>query len=73
MAQALDSDFARESGAVVSVPHPQGPVRTLACPVRAGPQPLRAAPALGEHTDTVLRRAGYDQADIDDLRRQSVL
>jgi crotonobetainyl-CoA:carnitine CoA-transferase CaiB-like acyl-CoA transferase len=73
VAQALDSDFAAESGAVVTVDHPSGPIRTLACPVRAGAQAARPAPAMGADTDAVLRRAGYDAGQIRALRDHAVI
>jgi crotonobetainyl-CoA:carnitine CoA-transferase CaiB-like acyl-CoA transferase len=73
VAQALDSEFAAESGAVVTVEHPSGPIRTLACPVRAGAQATRPAPAMGADTDAVLRRAGYDPGQIRVLRDHAVI
>lgn len=52
VAQALDSDFARERGMVVNVAHPRhGDVGTIACPIRCPGEalPLRPAPDLGAH------------------------
>ena len=35
--------------------------------------PSRAAPALGEHTDEVLRMLGYDAQRIAQLRRSGIV
>lgn len=52
-------------------PHPRmGPVRQLGSPVRLSrtpPQRGSAGPLLGQHTREVLRAAGLDDAQIDDL------
>lgn len=73
IAQALDNDFAREMGIVVSVDHPQGPIRTLAAPIQAGEVARRAAPSLGQHTEELLRQAGFDDQHIQKLRDLSVI
>ncbi len=73
VAQALDNDFAREMGIVVSMDHPQGPIRTLACPIQAGEVGRQAAPVLGQHTEEVLRQAGFDDIHIQKLRELSVI
>jgi formyl-CoA transferase len=57
-------------GAVVESANPEMP-RTLAAPFRLGsadPRPAGKAPALGEHTDQVLREAGFSAAEIAELR-----
>lgn len=73
VAQALDNDFAQESGLVVSMAHPQGPIRTLASPISAGPMKAEAAPTLGEHTELLLRQAGFTDSHIDKLRELAVI
>jgi crotonobetainyl-CoA:carnitine CoA-transferase CaiB-like acyl-CoA transferase len=66
--EALDSELVREREMVVEVDQPEiGPVRLLGSPLklsRTPAQPRRPAPALGEHTDEVLREAGYDDGQI---------
>ncbi|MEO7937848.1 MAG: CoA transferase [Burkholderiaceae bacterium] len=73
VAQALDNDFAQEMGVVVNIDHPQGPIRTLASPIQAGEVAMRAAPPLGHDTQDVLRRAGFDDRQIQKLRDLSVI
>ncbi len=64
----------RASGIVVETEHPAaGRIRQARPAARfsATPQALRTgAPALGEHTDTVLRDAGFEAAEIAGLRRE---
>jgi crotonobetainyl-CoA:carnitine CoA-transferase CaiB-like acyl-CoA transferase len=63
---------AREPGSVISVPHPVfGEVRQLSCPVKlVDEEPeYRAAPALGEHTSSVLQDLlAYTPERIEALR-----
>jgi len=58
---------------VVETEHPSlGRLRTLGSPIKMSETPPdvgRRAPLLGEHTDQVLREAGYDVAEIAELRR----
>ena len=62
---------------VVETDHPTlGRVRTLGSPLkmsRTPPRPGRAAPLLGQHTDAVLREAGYAPADVAALRAAGVV
>ena len=71
--QALDSDFVTEQERLLEFPHDGGPIRLIASPVRAGEHPLRAAPAMGEHTDEVLHSAGYSDEQIAQLRALGAL
>ncbi|MFC9925879.1 CaiB/BaiF CoA transferase family protein [Streptomyces sp. NPDC127190] len=63
---AVATAYAREGGLLAEAEHPtEGTYRSIARPVRysADPVPaLRPCPALGEHTDEVLREAGFDPA-----------
>ena len=69
--EALASELVRAREMVVEVEQPElGPVRLLGHPVKFGrtpADPTRPAPALGEHTEEVLREAGFDQRRIDEL------
>jgi crotonobetainyl-CoA:carnitine CoA-transferase CaiB-like acyl-CoA transferase len=73
IAQALDNPFASESGTLLPVEHASGTIRTLACPVRAGAQPARPAPALGADTDALLTRAGYSAEQQQALRASGAI
>ncbi|MGQ0732745.1 MAG: CaiB/BaiF CoA transferase family protein [Acidobacteriota bacterium] len=57
---------------IVEVDHPAlGRLRTLGTPLKLSETPLnpgRRAPLLGEHTDEVLREAGFTPAEIAHLR-----
>ena len=71
--QALDNPYARAVGMVRSLPHPARPdFRVLANPIKLDGErlPARPAPALGEHTEDLLREVGYSDAEIDALRRK---
>jgi crotonobetainyl-CoA:carnitine CoA-transferase CaiB-like acyl-CoA transferase len=69
--EALESDLVREREMVVAVDQPElGPVRLLGMPVKFSAAPgdaTRPAPALGEHTEEILRAAGIDGDELDSL------
>jgi crotonobetainyl-CoA:carnitine CoA-transferase CaiB-like acyl-CoA transferase len=71
LAQALDNPYAGAIGMVRALPHPARPdFRVLANPIKLDGVrlPSRRAPGLGEHTDALLREAGYSDAEIAALR-----
>ncbi|MBN9116957.1 MAG: CoA transferase [Pandoraea sp.] len=75
VAQALDNPFVAEQARVRDFEHPEhGPIKGVASPVRIDtPLPARAAPRMGEHTDEVLREAGFGDDAIAWLREQAVV
>jgi crotonobetainyl-CoA:carnitine CoA-transferase CaiB-like acyl-CoA transferase len=69
--QALDNPYAHAIGMVRALPHPARPdFRGLANPIKldGARLPSRRGPALGEHTDEVLREAGFAPEEIAALR-----
>lgn len=62
---------------MVEMDHPvEGTVRGLGIPVKMSDTPgsvRRAAPLLGEHTDEVLARHGYDDDEITKLRSEGAI
>jgi crotonobetainyl-CoA:carnitine CoA-transferase CaiB-like acyl-CoA transferase len=76
VAEALDSDFAREQGRIVEFHHPvHGPIKGIASPVRVSgaTPPTKAAPALGADADDLLAEIGYSSARLADLRKRRVI
>jgi alpha-methylacyl-CoA racemase len=73
--EALESDLVKEREMVVEIEQPgaERPVRQLGIPVKLGRTPGDHArmpgPALGEHTEEVLRAAGYSEAEVAELLR----
>ncbi|HEX9713773.1 MAG TPA: CoA transferase, partial [Actinomycetota bacterium] len=71
MEEAFADEQLLARGMVIEAPTPEGTVRAIGNPVhlvgdeRPSPRP---APDFGEHTNDVLRAAGYDDARIEQLR-----
>ena len=76
-ADVFDDEQIAAREMVVETDHPTlGRLRTLGSPLkmsRTPPQPGRPAPLLGQHTDDVLREAGYAPADVAGLRAAGVV
>jgi crotonobetainyl-CoA:carnitine CoA-transferase CaiB-like acyl-CoA transferase len=71
LARALDNPFAAAIGMVRTLPHPARPdFRVLANPIKLDGErlPSRTAPGLGEHTEEVLRAAGFTAQEIQSLQ-----
>jgi CoA:oxalate CoA-transferase len=62
---------------VVTYDHPErGPLTLMGQPLRFSETQAEDAgppPTLGQHTDAVLREAGYADGEIADLRRRGVV
>jgi formyl-CoA transferase len=60
-----------------SIEHPkEGATRLVGSPIALSATPpkfFRAAPRLGEHTEEILQRLGYDARAIGDLRAAGVI
>lgn len=75
LGEALASDEARSRGLVTRIPHPvKGWIPNIANPLRLERTPAvppRAAPAVGQHTEAVLRETlGYDEGRIAQLQAE---
>ncbi|MBL8302625.1 MAG: CoA transferase [Ideonella sp.] len=76
IAQALDNPFVHEREGVLDYHYPDGrSARMIANPVRVdgATLPQRAAPTMGEHNESLLREAGFDEAAITKLRALGVI
>jgi crotonobetainyl-CoA:carnitine CoA-transferase CaiB-like acyl-CoA transferase len=74
VAQALENPFVHERDSVLGYDYPDGrAARMIVNPIRVPglELPTRAAPRMGEHTDSLLREAGFDDAAIAKLRRSA--
>ena len=67
----------RARAMVVDTDHPTlGRIRTLGSPIKLSDTPTRAgrpAPLLGQHTDEILREAGYTADEIASLKQNGLL
>lgn len=76
VAQALESAFVAERDGVVDFAYADGrKARMVAAPIRVPgvALPANAAPAMGAHTDALLREAGYPDTRIAELRAAGVI
>ncbi|MDR3083838.1 MAG: CoA transferase [Streptomyces sp.] len=77
VAEALTGPQAVARGMVAELDHPTaGRVRTVASPLHLSDTPTRihsAPPTLGQHTEEILTEAGYDPAQIAELRARGAV
>jgi crotonobetainyl-CoA:carnitine CoA-transferase CaiB-like acyl-CoA transferase len=75
--EALDSELVLARRMVVEMEQPElGTVRQLGVPVkmsRTPGDPARPAPAFGEHTDEVLRQAGYSDREVEAMKESGAV
>jgi formyl-CoA transferase len=75
--ELFDDEHVIANDLVVDLEHAvAGPLRMVGPPVQMSGTPLRpqgASPALGQHTDELLRALGYDEARITDLRARGIV
>lgn len=73
--QALDNPWVRDTDRIEALPLPSGDsFRYITPPIRYDDRsPAGPAPALGEHTDEVLLRAGLTAQEIAHMREQGVV
>lgn len=76
VAQALDNPFVHSRQGVINAISPDGlSVAGVAAPIRCPGEtaPTNAAPALGEHTQDLLKQAGLSDQQIQFLREHAVI
>jgi succinate--hydroxymethylglutarate CoA-transferase len=72
---ALENPFVKDEGRIQEIELAgYGTYRALDAPVKAGePTPANPAPKLGQHTESLLRAIGYDDARLTGLRAAKVI
>ena len=75
--ELFDDEHVIANELVVEVEHSlAGPLKMVGPPIQMSKTPLRpqrASPALGEHTDELLRSIGYDDARVAELRERGIV
>ena len=75
--EIFDDPQARANGYIEDLVHPvHGAYQTVSSPLKMDGTPLRhhgPSPAMGEHTDDVLRELGFDESTVRSLREADVV
>ncbi len=72
----IDDPSLNARGMIATVEHPtRGTFKTVGCPLNLSDSPVEivASPALGAHTEDVLREIGYIERGVDELHAAGVL
>lgn len=76
VSEALNSEYVAQQGKLMDVPLRDGrSIRLIRPPIQTQEPPRQssAAPGLGEHTDSLMREIGYDEATIAQLHSEGVI
>ncbi|MEX0697797.1 MAG: formyl-CoA transferase [Dongiaceae bacterium] len=76
MKDLIEDASLAQRGTVVEVAHPtRGTFTTVGCPIKLSESPVEviASPALGEHTEDVLRELGYGDNEIANARAEGAI
>jgi formyl-CoA transferase len=75
--EIFDDPQARANGYIEDLVHPiHGAYQTVSSPLKMDATPLRhhgPSPAMGAHTDEVLRELGFDEGTVESLRKAAVV
>ncbi|MBI4218534.1 MAG: CoA transferase, partial [Chloroflexi bacterium] len=75
--EMVDSAHAKENGLIINQEHPVfGKISTVGPILRMSetqPEAGRSAPALGQHTDEIMKELGYSQSEVAALRAIGIL
>jgi len=73
----LSDPHIKQSGMIVEMEHPvEGKIPQMKSPFKFSETPVEIntpSPALGEHTDEVLKFIGYDKQGLDELKKNGVI
>lgn len=76
IAETLTNPYIISEGKIVEIPHPEkGIVKLIGCPFHLKDQeiPVKLAPDLGESNQAILNELGYDDDNINELKRLGII